>query len=221
MINEHEFLILRAAIGKRVAEGEGVGAGHGTDLRPQLELRSEEHALIHAPAYADGVWRLAVHRHDHFAGGDVRNLAVQREIHLAGGSGVGDEFVLARMPGKLQAAARHPFVEALNPAEAAAAFEVHKLRMHDFLDRRIPTQPHITKIDIENSHATRGNYTEAQIAVIYLYDFHPLLFAALQDPLPNMPLGIAFVARQVARDHLPVANAIPLLGIGENLLERG
>jgi hypothetical protein len=36
-----------------------------------------------------------------------------------------------------------------------------------------------------------------------------------------MPLGIALVARQIARDHLPVSNAASLLGIGENLLERG
>jgi hypothetical protein len=36
-----------------------------------------------------------------------------------------------------------------------------------------------------------------------------------------MPLCIALVTRQIAGNHLPVAYAIPLLGIGENLLERG
>ena len=50
-----------------IADGEFARAGHGADLRPQLQFRPEEHTLIHAPAHANGVWRLPVDGHHHFA----------------------------------------------------------------------------------------------------------------------------------------------------------
>ena len=146
---------------------------------------------------------------------------MQREVHLAFRTGVGDEFILARMTGVLEAAPRHPFVEPFNPAETAAALEVDEFRMHHLLDRRIPAQPHIAKVYIEDAHAARGDHSKAQSAVVHLDNLHPLLFAALQDTLANVALGLAAVSGQIAGDHLPTAHAIPLGRIRESFLEWG
>ena len=119
---------------------------------------------------------------------------MQREVHLTFRTGVGDEFILTRMTGVFEATPRHPFVEPFNPTEAAAALEVDEFRMHHLLDRRIPTEPHIAEIYIQNTHATRGDYPKAQFAVVHLDNLHTLLFAALQDALANVPLGLAAIA---------------------------
>lgn len=83
----------------------GIGAGLGRNLGPELQLRAVEHPLIHPPADADTVRRLAVNHHFHMRGGDVGDLTVERQIHLGSIAEVIDEVVLARMTGELKAAA--------------------------------------------------------------------------------------------------------------------
>ena len=117
---------------------------------------------------------------------------MQREVHLAFRTGVGENSSLPDGR-RTRAAPRHPFVEPFNPAETAAALEVDEFRMHHLLDRRIPAQPHIAKVYIEDAQPRVGIALNA-VAVVHLDNLHPLLFAALQDTLANVALGLAAVS---------------------------
>src|ERR1700704_5201831 len=52
----------------------------------------------------------------------------------------------ARWPHRLQAAARNPFTETVQPAKTAAFRQVHELWMDNFRHRRVPSQPQITDL---------------------------------------------------------------------------
>ena len=70
------------------------------------------------------------------------------------------------MPRELKSTSNHPFVESFQPAESATTFQIDVLRMHDILDRRVPTQRYFVAFDSKNIHSSSRDDGDRQLSVI-------------------------------------------------------
>ena len=140
-----------------------------------------------------------VHLHDYLRRRDVTDLAVQRQVHHRLVADIVDELVLARVPRERQAAAYQPFVETVEPAQAAPVAQVDVAWVDDLLNRRIPAQTHVTQLDIEHAHTAGRDHAKLQPTVVDLDQIDALLLAAVQSALVDRPAGAAPVAREIRR----------------------
>ena len=135
---------------------------------------------------------VAVDHHFDFRGRDVGDAPVQSQVHFRFVSDVVDEFVLAGMAGIFEAAADQPFIETLEPAESTAALEIDKLRMNHLFHRRVPPQPQITRLDLQDTHAAGRYDREAKSAVVHNNDIDALLFPSVEREFAHGPAAGLF-----------------------------
>jgi hypothetical protein len=177
-----------------------------------------EHAFIDASADADPVGRGGIDHHLHFAGGDVGDASVEGERHFGLVADVVDEFVPAGVAGPFEAAADHPFVEALEPAEAAAVLEVDVGGVDHLLHRGIPAEPDIGAGGVEDSHAAGGDDGEGEGAIVDDDDIDAFLTSAVEGHLSDAPGGGG--QPEVAVGEGPLFRADAACGAGQDMAER-
>ena len=220
MINELEFLVAAAAIGKSVLDGEGVGADFCGNFRPEFELRSVEHSFVHSSANFDPIRRLCFEDYLDFRGGNVPNFAVQSEVHCGFVSRVVHEAVFARMPGGFQTATRQPFVEAFEPAKPAAALEVDVSWVNEFFDGRVPSEPDVAHNDFVDAHAARGNDGKAQAPVVHFDEVYPFLLASAENGFSDGPFCL-HGQLQIAVVSVPMFHSDVVLSADQSFLNGG
>ena len=152
--------------------GEGGGARHGVQLGLDHVIDLLEGLLAQQPLQADGVGRLLVDAQHHLRGGDVGGQAMQRQQRAIG--------VLARVTHPFITAAGDQLVEALQPAQAIAARQLDEGRVHHFLHRRMPAQPHVTGYGLQHVHATGGHDGDLHGASVDLDQHDAFLPSAMQ-----------------------------------------
>ena len=167
---------------------------------------------------ADAIRCFPVHRHDYLRRRDVTDLAVQRQVHHRLVADIVDEIVLARVPRERQAAAHQPFIETVEPAQAAPIVQVDVAWVDDLLNRRIPAQTHVTQLDIEHAHTAGRDHAKLQPTVVHLDQIDSLLLAAVQSALVYRPAGVAPVAREIGARQLPALCVRVALGTCQNLI---
>jgi hypothetical protein len=88
-------------------------------------------------------------------------------------------------PGPLVAAAHQHLIEAVQPAEAAAALQFDESRIDNFLHGRVPAEGHVSAVDLEYAHAAGRDDGDRHHAVVDLDQLDTFLFAAVQDALAD------------------------------------
>ena len=220
VVNNLELLVVRAVVREHVADAKRSRARYRADLRPDFEVRPVEGNLVYAAPDADAVRCFPVHRHDYLRRRDVTDLAVQRQVHHRLVADIVDELVLARVPRERQAAAHQPFVETVEPAQAAPVVQVDVAWVDDLLHRRVPAQTHVAHRDIEHAHTAGRDHAKLQPTVVDLDQIDALLLAAVQSALVDRPAGVAPVAREIGARQLPALCVRVALGTCQNLIVR-
>ena len=159
---------------------------------------------------------VAVDHHFDFRGRDVGDAPVQSQVHFRFVSDVVDEFVLAGMAGIFEAAADQPFIETLEPAESTAALEIDKLRMNHLFHRRVPPQPQITRLDLQDTHAAGRYDREAKSAVVHNNDIDALLFPSVEREFAHGPTTGLFEF-QIPLGDLPCVRVNVVFDAGQRL----
>lgn len=216
VVDHLELLVMGSVVGDGVLDAEGRGAGVGGDLGPQFQFRAVEHAFVDAAADAEAERGVGVDEDLDFAGGDIGDAPVEGEVHFGAVAGVVDEGVLAGVAGPFEAAADHPFVEALEPAEAAAAFEVDAVGVDDLLDGGIPAEADVAGGGFEDAHAAGGDDREGEEAVVDDDDVDALLASAVEGEFADAPGG---GEAEVAVGEGPLVGADAAGGAGDDLAE--
>src|SRR5262249_47244580 len=130
-----------------------------------------------------------------------------------------DELVFSRMTGELESASHHPFVEPFQPSETSATLQIHELRMHNLLHRRVPTQRHVSHLDAKHAHPARRDHGELEFSVVDDDKIDTFLFAAMQDVLAHRPRSGA-VKMKIAIGSRPFHHVYAVVGAGKCLAKQ-
>ena len=87
-----------------------------------------------------------------------------------------------------EAAADHPLIESLEPAEAATAIEVHEGGVDDLLHGRVPSERELAVFDAMDAHPASGDDRESECAIVDGDDLHSFLFAAVESGFGDGPV---------------------------------
>jgi hypothetical protein len=87
------------------------------------------------------------------------------------------------MAGPLEAAAHQHLVEAVQPAEPAAAVELDVGGVDDLLDRRDPAEGDVATAGAKHVHSPRRDHRDGHPTVVDLDQLDAFLLAAVQDAL--------------------------------------
>lgn len=185
-------------VGQAVVQGEAGGPGLGHQFGVDAEVGLLEGLFVqHAPE-ADAVRRLFVDGQHHLAGRQVAGPAMQGQqlppVH-------------ARMADPLEAGARHQFVEAFQPAQAVAAFQVDEGRIDHLAYRGIPAQSQGAGLGAQDVHAAGRHHGELHSAGIDL-DQHRALQAPATQAVHADGKGQAVAQTQAIAADAPVLHRL-------------
>ncbi len=206
MIDDLVLVLVVRVVRQLVLQGKLRLARHYAELGPGDQLAHLEGALVHPAQHMDGIGGLLVHGHADHGGGYVLHPAMQAlEAAVVIHPGVTRPFI---------AAAHQHLVEAVEPAEAGTALQIDEGGVDHLLDRRIPAEAQIGRLDLLDPHATGRYQGDLHDAVVDDEQIHPLLAAAVQALLLDGEGGLALDPQLVAGD-LPVPHVQSLLGVGQ------